>query len=812
LNKLFSIGFWSAVARFILRNRTFILIAIAAITVLFALQWKNMRFTYTEANLLPDDHEVNQTYLKFLSQFGEEGNLVVLGIKDSSLFSPKTFRAWDALAQDLDKLDAVAFTLSVGNLKKLQKNTDSASFEMVPLVAEGSLSSEKLKKIENELFQKLPFYEGLLYSPDRQSIRTAIYLKKDLVNTAARKDFVLEALIPRIETFEKETGLQVHASGMPYIRTLNAQTIIDEIGWFVAGALLVTSAIFFFFFRSFRATFISLVTVSIGVMWAFGILGLLQYEITVLTALIPPLIIVIGIPNCIFLINKYQQEIKEHGNQAKSLQRVISKVGNATLMTNVTTASGFATFILTNSTLLTEFGIVASICIIAIFLLSLFIIPIVYSYMAIPKYKHLKHLNKQWISKFVDWTERMVKAHRIAIYIGSVLLLCASIIGIYNIKISGSLIEDMPQGADFFKDIRFFEKEYEGIMPLEVLVDTKRKKGVMNLATLKRMDELQEYIQEVPEFAKPLSVVELVKYSKQAYYNNNPEYYQLPNSQERTFILSYAKNGAKNTDLLSNYVDSTGQYARITTFMKDTETERFDRIEEDLKAKIDKIFPSERYEVLVTGKALVFQKGTKYLVNNLIISLSLAVLLIALFMAWMFRSLRMILVSLIPNLLPLIITAGLMGFLGVPIKPSTILVFSIAFGISVDDTIHFLAKYRQELIANNWKIKKSVYAALRETGVSMFYTSIVLFFGFSIFTISSFGGTVALGALVSATLLFAMLANLLLLPSLLLSLEKSIANKETFKKPSLQIIPSNEDDLLEEGHSEKETQKKKPRD
>ena len=314
----------------------------------------------------------------------------------------------------------------------------------------------------------------------------------------------------------------------------------------------------------------------------------------------------------------------------------------------------------------------------------------------------------------------------------------------------------------------------------------------MKLATLKRIDKLQEYIEDIPEFSKPLSVVELVKYSKQAYYNNNPEYYQLPNSQEQTFLLAYAKSSAKSTNLLKSYVDSTGQYARITTFMMDTETDRFDRIEEDLLAKIDKIFPVDRYNVSLTGKALVFQKGTKYLVTNLIISLSLAILLIALFMAWMFRSFRMILVSLIPNLLPLIITAGLMGFLGVPIKPSTILVFSIAFGISVDDTIHFLAKYRQELIANNWKIKKSVYAALRETGFSMIYTSIVLFFGFSVFTISSFGGTVALGALVSITLLFAMLANLLLLPSLLLSLERSIANKDTLREPSLEIIPNKE--------------------
>ncbi|QNJ97749.1 efflux RND transporter permease subunit [Constantimarinum furrinae] len=794
MDKLFSIGFWSTVARFILRNRTTILIVIAAITVLLALQWKHMRFTYTEANLLPDDHEVNLEYTKFLKEFGEEGNLIVIGVKDSSLFTPEKFTAWTTLSKDIGANTEVDLTLSVGDLQKLEKRTDTLGFQLVPFIKDSVFTQKKLNRYSYELFNNLPFYEGLVYSPDKQSVRTAIYLKKDIVNTAARKDFIVEDLIPLIEDFEEQTGIEVYTSGMPYIRTLNSQNIIDEIGMFIGAALLVTSMIFFFFFRSFRATLISMATVIIGVMWAFGILGLLHYEITVLTALIPPLIIVIGIPNCIFLINKYQQEIKNHGNQAKSLQRVISKIGNATLMTNVTTASGFATFILTNSKLLKEFGIVASINIIAIFLLSLFIIPIVYSYMAIPKYKHLKHLNKNWIARFVNWMEVTVREHRIAIYTSAVVLLCASIIGMFQIKISGSLIEDMPKKAEFFKDIKFFEQEYEGIMPLEILVDTKRPKGVMKLATLKRIDELQVFIEEFPEFSRPISVAELTKYSKQAYYNNNPEYYQLPNSQERTFLLSYAKNSVENSNLLSSYVDSTGQYARITTFMKDTETERYERIEEDLRIKIDKIFPPERYNVSVTGKAVVFQKGTKYLVNNLVISLSLAIFLIALFMAWMFRSARMILVSLIPNLLPLIITAGLMGFLGVPIKPSTILVFSIAFGISVDDTIHFLAKYRQELIANNWKIKKSVYAALRETGVSMFYTSIVLFFGFSVFTISSFGGTVALGALVSATLLFAMLANLLLLPCLLLSLERSIANKETFKQPALQIIPDGEDE------------------
>ena len=793
--KLFTNTFWDVIARLILRNKIIILVGIIIATFLLSQKWDNMRFTYTEANLLPDDHEVNVTYNTFLKTFGEEGNLIVLGVKDSSLFTVKNLNAWNKLSNSFKNNPAVETVVSIKDLQKLIKDTENEKFQLEPFIKDSISSINQIDSLQNQLFKQYPFYDNFLFNKQTKTIRTAIYLKKDIVNTSARKDFVINTLLPIVNTFENTHNLDVRISGMPYIRTLNSQNIIDEIGQFIIAALLVTSLIFFFFFRSFRATFISLIVVCVGVMWTLGIIGILNYEITVLTALIPPLIIVIGIPNCIFLINKYQHEVQLHGNKVKSLQRVITKIGNATLMTNVTTASGFATFILTESKLLKEFGVVASLSILAIFILCLLIIPIIYTFLPYPKERHLEHLNKRWIGGFVNWMETMVRHKRIAIYITSVILLAASIIGIYQITISGSLIEDMPQNSEFVNDIRFFEDEFNGIMPLEFIIDTKRKKGVMKLSTLKRMDELESLIVETPELSKPISVVGLVKYSKQAYYNGNPKFYQLPTSQENSFILSYAKNSTSNIDLLKNFVDSTGQYARITTFMKDIGTDKMERIEEDIQTKIDKTFPKERYNVTMTGKALVFQKGTKYLVKNLAISLSLAIFLIALFMAYMFRSGRMILISLIPNLLPLLVTAGLMGYLGVPIKPSTILVFSIAFGISVDDTIHFLAKYRQELQANHWKIKVSVYGALRETGVSMFYTSIVLFFGFSVFTISSFGGTVALGALVSATLLFAMLSNLLLLPSLLLSLERSIANKEVLKEPAINIIPNEDEEV-----------------
>ncbi len=785
-------NFWEGVARLILRNRLKLLFLVFVVTTFWISQWKYMRFTFTEANLLPDQHEENIRYNEFLELFGEDGNVLVLAIQDPELFSKTKLNAWNKLSSKLGSFEEIDFVLSLENLNVLSKNKKEKKFELVPFLIKNPETPEDFSSLKKQLFQELPFFENLVFNKETQTVRTAVYMKSEVVNSAARKNFIYETFIPLIKKFEDDYEIDIRVSGMPYIRTLNAQNIVDEIGIFVLGAMGVTSLIFFLFFRSIRATFISMIIVLFGVVWSLGTLGWMGYEITILTALIPPLIIVIGIPNCIFLINKYQQEVAKHGNQVKSLQQVIVKIGNATLMTNLTTASGFATFILTDSKLLKEFGIIASINVIGIFILSLLLIPIIYSFLPLPNKKHLNHLKNKTIDRFVGWMEKNVRYRRINTYIISLFLLVSSIIGIYQIRISGSILEDMPQKKEFFKDILFFDNEFNGIVPLEIFIDTKRKDGVLKLPNLKLMNILGKSIEDIPELSSPISVVNAIKYAKQAYFNGNPNYYKLPTAQENNFILSYFDTKSSSKNLMKNYVDSLGQFARLTTYMKDIPTERMEEIKLELEKEIKKIFPKDRYDIKLTGKSLIFLKGTKYLIKNLVLSLSLAIFLIALFMAYLFRSYKMILISLIPNLLPLIVTAGMMGFLGIPIKPSTILVFSIAFGISVDDTIHFLAKYRQELIDSEWEIQRSVYAALKETGISMFYTSIVLFFGFSVFMISEFGGTVALGGLVSATLLFAMLANLILLPSLLISLEQTVSNQNVMKEPSLQILEQKE--------------------
>ena len=778
---------WDIFARLILRNRIFFLVFIFISTLLLSTQWKNLKFSYSEANLMPKDHPFNLAYDNFVNVFGEEGNLLIIAVNDSLLFKKNNFNSWIELSQSFKNKKEVNNVIHVGNIPIISKDKIKKEFTVDSILNNSFKSDYKVQEFKNILFQDFPFYENILFNKKSETIQTAIYLDKKVVNNIERIEFINEDFIPLIEEFEKETNLDVKISGMPYIRTMNAQNIMDEIGKFVVIAIIVTIFIFFFFFRSYRATLITLSVVVTGVMWALGILGFLEFEITVLTALIPPLIIVIGVPNCIFLINKYQHEVKKHGNQARSLQRVISKIGNATLMTNITTACGFATFILTDSQILKEFGTVASINIMVIFILSILLIPIIYSFLPLPKKKHLNHLNNDWLNNFVGFLSNTVKKKRILVFIISILCLCISIIGINKIEISGNLIEDMPKKSGFVKDIKFFEKEFKGILPLEIMIDSRRKNRMIRLGNIKRMNDFHEHILRIPELSSPISIVNLSKFIKQSFYNGNPEYFQLPSSQENTFISTYVKNSDLNIGENNSYINENGQIARITTMIGEIDTERMEGIEASLIKGIELYFPSERFDVTLTGKTLGYLKGTKFLIKNLLISLFLAILLISLMITYLFRSYKMVIISLVPNILPLLFTAGVMGFFNIPIKPSTILVFSIAFGISVDDTIHFLVKYRQELIANNWKIRKSVFASLRETGISMFYTSIVLFFGFSVFMTSSYGGTIALGGLVSTTLLFAMLANLVLLPSLLISLEKSISNKKDLKNSVINL-------------------------
>ncbi|MFV0530766.1 MAG: efflux RND transporter permease subunit [Flavobacteriales bacterium] len=780
---------WKAIARFIITRKAYIILALLAMIVFGAFHAK-VELTKSEAKLLPEHDSVWINFKAFRNTFGQEDNMIVIGFEDSKFFTKKNFRFWKNLTDSISKQKGVQQVIAINDIKILTKNDSLKQFELKPLYPDFKPTDEKIKQLQTDVDQ-YPFYKGILKSD--HTYQAAIYLDPTIVDTPLRIEAV-NYIENQVHQYEEKTGVNLHLSGIPVIRTNNAKELSKEATLYILGSLFITSFIFFLFFRSFRATFISLLVVLIAVLMAFASLNTLGYELTALTALVPPLLIVIGIPNCIFLINKYQQEFKKHRNKIKALQRMIMKVGNATLMTNFTTAFGFLTFIFTDSDTLREFGLVASINIIWVFVLSILIIPIGFSFMPEPKPRHLKHLEKKWMNHLVDHMEYLIINKRKSVYAIAFIILGLSIVGILKIRTSGNMLDDLAKGKEFYQDISFFDKDFGGILPLEIMIDGKKPKSMMKLSTLKKIEELSQFIDSLNTSSSPIAIDRLVKFGKQAYYNGNKEYYSLPDDKEKNFILNYAKKSISNTNVLKNYIDSTGQKTRITTFVKNVETEDLEHIFEQITKKKDELFPKNQYNTYLTGASFVFLNGTYYLSKNLLLSIVLAIALIAVFMAIMFASPKMVFVSLVPNLLPIITTAGIMGYLGIPLKPSTILVFSIAFGIAVDDTIHFLAKYRQELKVSKGDIYHSVLNALRETGVSMFYTSVVLFCGFGIFMFSNFGGTVALGGLVSLTLLVAIMSDLILLPAMLLSFNK-LTNKD-FIEPDIDIFKTDDDETI----------------
>ena len=786
---------WFKVSGIILRNKILLLGILLVITGFLGYHAQKVEMSYEYASLLPSKDPAYKDYQQFVEKFGEEGNLIIIGIQDSDFFKLQHFQEWKKLGDKLSQVEGVEDLLTVTNTYDLKKNTEERTFEIKQIFPDTISSQAQLDSLAAE-FKSLPFYRKTVYNAETNTYLLAITVNKDKMMTKEREQMV-KSIQAVCRNFEEKQDVKLRYSGLPYIRVVNAIKIRNELYLFSVLALAICIVVLFLFFRSFKAVFVPVLIVVTGVVWALGMLSLFGYKITLLSGMIPPLLIVIGIPNSIYMLNKFHHEYVSHGNKIKALQRVIIKIGNATFLTNLTTASGFATFVIVKSDILKEFGIVASLNIMGLFLLSLLLIPIIFSFIGPPSSKHVNHLNNKFVKGIIRKLVHITEYNRKTVYAVAVAVLAIGVYGITLMKSSGYMVDDIQESDPIYKDLKFFESNFDGLMPLEIMVDTKKPGGVMQLSTFRKIDQLEQRLAHYSELSPPLSLLNLLKFSKQAFYNGNENYYSLPNNREKNFILQYADIGEEDSGLLHSFIDSAEQVTRISIRMKDVGTKRMEELYADFNADIDSVFSSDNYDVTVTGSSITSFKGTQYLLKNLFTSLGLAILLISFFMAIMFSSWRMVLMSLTPNVIPLIFTAAIMGFAAIPIKASTILVFSIAFGISVDNTIHFLAKYRQELMITNWDIRRSVVMALKETGVSMLYTSVVLFFGFGIFALSGFGGTVAMGVLVSLTLLVAVTSNLILLPSLLTGLER-LTTTESFKKPLLHIYDEEEDIEMEE--------------
>lgn len=783
---------WTKIAGIILRNRIAFIVGVLACTLFMGFEARKIQMSYESADLLPKTDSAYVDYTRFREMFGQEGNVMVFAVSDSAFYELEKINDWIAMGDSIKALDGVTALMSITHTFNLHKNTELRKFEVRPIFPARVETREELDSLAF-VAENLPFYDGLLINKEKHTYNMMITVSAEVMNSPARVKLVNEVL-EITKHFTGKHGVRMHYSGMPYIRVINAENIKREMYMFIALSLLITAVILYLFFRSFRIVGFCVGIIGLSVVWAIGFMAMLGTKITLLTAMLPPLLIVIGIPNCVYMVNKYHAEYVRHGNKIKALQRMVQKVGNASLLSNLTTAAGFATFVITSSRILVEFGLIAFISITCVFLICLILIPTVFSYLPAPDRKQTKHLSNPFINRIIDRLIFMVLHHRHTIYYCTAGLVVAGIFGITLMKTTGYMVDDLKDSDPIRQDLAFFEDSFDGLMPLEVTIDFLKPNQVFKLGNLEKLDRLNAELSENPDLSKALSVIEAAKFANQAYYNGKASYYKLPSNMTKNFIMKYVMESTEGMNSMAkSFVDSTQRRVRLSFRVKDIGTKKMAAKEDSLYHAIDKIFPADKHKVTVTGSSVIFFKGNQYLIRNLFSSLALAILLIAGFMAWMFRSKRMVLIALVPNVIPQIITAAIMGYAGIPIKASTILVFSVAFGISVDNTIHYLAKYRQELQASDWDMRLSVVRALRETGQSMIYTSIILFFGFGIFCLSNFGGTFALGLLTSITLFAAMLANLILLPSLLLTMEHSITKRNFKAEPLLQIFDEEED-------------------
>lgn len=808
---------WQRLGNFVIRYRLPLLIILFAATGVMGYFASKVKLSYEFARAIPTDNPKYTDYMNFRKKFGDDGNLLVIGVTTDQFFSLSFFKAYSTLQQQLRKVSDVEDVIAVPTAVALQKDTLTEKLLPVRIFTDSTDSQEKLDSAKSRFFN-LPFYRSLLCNPQTNAYLMGVRINKDSLNSAKRTVIVGE-IQKLTNQFSADTKVELHLSGLPLIRTVVGDRIQKEMRLFLIGSLVLSALILLVFFRSISTTLLSLLVVLMGVVWSVGVMHICGYKITLLTALTPPLVVVIGIPNCIYFINKYHTSFLSSGDKNRSLVDMVSKMGVVTLFCNITAAIGFAVFALTKSAILKEFGVVAGISIMLIFVVSFILLPSVLSYLPAPKPAQTKYLNNRWLTSFLLKIEHWVVNHRAKVYAITCITLVFAVVGIFRLKTVAFIVDDLPKTDKIYTDLKFFEKNFNGVMPLEIVVDTKKRNGLTGMRALtvfEKVDSLAQYIVQQKEMNRPMSVAEGLKFAKQAFYEGDSANYSMPNSFDGAFLGEYLRpgksdNGSKNNfnRMLASFIDSNKQSTRISVSMADVGTIELPRLLNGIQKRAWELFDSTRfytlepdrkssfkldsaisaidsslvidtvyskydtipqYSVRLTGTSITFLEGSKFIINGLKESIFWAFLLISLCMLYLFKSIRILLCSLIPNLVPLVITAGVMGWVGVPLKPSTVLVFSVALGIAIDITIRFLVNYKQELPSFGNDVDATVRSTIKNTGLSITYTSMVLVAGFVIFCMSSFGGTMALGWLTSVTLLVATLTNLTLLPVLLLIL------------------------------------------
>jgi len=728
------------------------LLIIAFITFFLIIQLFFLKFDFTIENLFPENDKEVEEYYNFRDEFGREDNIISLTYTCDDPFLLKNFLLTQKLTKRLSKIDGIYSVLSISNLgielDILETNLNDKN-----------LSQKQIEVLKNYILDS-PIFVNNLISEDGTIASIILEVDETLNNHPGRLKIMKD-----IQNIINDSNWEWYEAGIPVLRTKYVQYMIGDFIKFFPPVTIILLLVLYMMFKSIKIVLLPILTVFISVVWILGLMSIFNFSINIITYIVPTLVMIVGVSDSVHILIKFNEEIRKSNNSKESIKKTIQSIGNAILLTSLTTSFGFLSLLSTNIVMIKEFGFLVAIGVLIAFLVSILLIPTLIILMG--KSYPLKNISTKkgiryyFLNRIVMINNNYQSTILIISSISIVLFIYFSL----KVESNSALMDDLSKGNELFEDMKFVEEHMGGVFPFEVVLSAKDENnnlienGIVNFRFISLVSKIQKKLNSIPEIRKTISIVDYLEIINE---NLTEEIQEKPELTDE-LIFQYI---LLNEDIFQNIINFDYSKTRISGRIKDVNSIRAEEIVEEINNwKLENI--SDEVSIALTGTTLMALKVNDYLVNNLIISFLIAFSVIFISMGFLFKSVKLAIFSMIPNLIPILFMAAIMGIFNIKLRPTTAMTFAIAFGIAVDDTIHYLVRFRKELSNNNGNYKEANAATIYSTGNAIISTSLILSSGFLVMVSSNFLPSRDFGFLLAITMFGAIIGDLFFLPAML---------------------------------------------
>ncbi len=715
----------------------------------------NINTDFNLEGFYPEDDVVIRDYERLENEFGRDDNTILIGFRSDSLFSESVISDLRDLTEKLESVSFIQEVLSIWQAQHIQQDNNQLSF--TSYFNKTDIADTEWSVVKSEITSN-PLYKGLLIN--EEGTATAIILTiDDSENTYANRNRIISSIEEILADYEY--NYQFHKSGIPYYRNQYVNMLNSEIVMYITISSVLIILLLWYLYRTIWGVLFPMIIVWTTLLFTVALMHLTGGYIEIMSSTIAPILLCVGVADAIHMISKYDDAREKGLVKRKSILEMLNTLGNATLLTSVTTAIGFASLISSTVMPMKKFGIYTAVGVIIAYLVTILFLP---AALRLSKKKRVIDEKSGSFYPFLNkWLLKLAAVNRLyykKVLIAGALLTLFFFYGMQTLDVNGRIFDDLKDDTQIMQDSRFFAESIAPQFPMEFIIDTGEPESALSLSALRKLEQLEEALLSFPEIHRATGLHTLIKEIHRVMGNEGE--YKLPDTDAA--IAQYALLLEINEfDELYNLVDFDYRTLRVTAFTEDAGSKRINAIRDEIDTKISVIFSDEI--VTITGTTILSADLTNKIVYSLAWSILLALSAITLIMVVLFKNMKLVIIALVPNLIPLIMVGGIMGFLNVDIKPSTAVIFTIALGIAVDDSIHYLARFRIEYLRRK-AMMPALTATTVRTGRAIILTSMILIAGFATLITSAFTSTAMMGILVCTTIFAALIADLFMLPSM----------------------------------------------